>query len=62
MFDVTSNRKAKKVSTILLIEDDRMVSNLIKSYFEKSGFIIHQSFRGDTALEAVAKTNPISLY
>jgi DNA-binding response OmpR family regulator len=59
MFNVVQcNRKAKKVSTILLIEDDRMVSTLIKSYLEKSGFVVHQAFRGDFALEAVAKHQP----
>jgi DNA-binding response OmpR family regulator len=46
------------IKTILLIEDDRMVSNLIKSFLEKSYFIVHQVFRGDLAREAISQYNP----
>lgn len=43
---------------ILLIEDDRMVSNLIKSFLEKSNFIVHQVFRGDLARDAIGQFKP----
>ncbi|NQZ21518.1 MAG: response regulator transcription factor [Colwellia sp.] len=59
MFNVAQhNPKAKKISTILLIEDDRMVSTLIKSYLEKSGFVVHQALRKDFELETVSKHQP----
>jgi DNA-binding response OmpR family regulator len=35
-----------------------MVSTLIKSDLDKSGFFIHQAFQSDAALEAVAKYQP----
>ncbi len=43
------------IKTVLLIEDDRMVSMLIKSYLEKGGYVVHQCFRGDTAHEDLGK-------
>lgn len=44
--------------TILLIEDDRMVSNLIKSFLEKSNFVVKQIFRGDLAKQAIIEHKP----
>lgn len=51
--DDTSN-----VKSVLLIEDDRMISMLIKSSLEKEGFNVHQCFRGDTAQQEVGKIQP----
>lgn len=48
----------KKVNSILLVEDDRMVSSLIKSSLNKSGFMVHQVYRGDQVIEAIAKNMP----
>lgn len=48
----------EKVNNILLVEDDRMVSSLIKSSLNKSGFSVHQVYRGDQVMEAIAKTHP----
>lgn len=47
-----------KMKTILLIEDDRMVSNLIKSFLEKSYFIVQQVFCGDLAKAAIIEHKP----
>lgn len=44
--------------TILLIEDDRMVSNLIKSFLEKSNFVVKQIFSGDLAKQAIIEHKP----
>lgn len=44
------NNSMKK---ILLIEDDHMVSHLIKSFLEKSNFIVQQVFSGDLAQGAI---------
>jgi len=48
----------KSIKTILLIEDDRMVSNLIKSFLEKSHFVVQQVFRGDLAKAAIIEHQP----
>jgi len=59
MFNLAQyNSKAKNRSTILLIEDDRMVSTLIKSYLEKSGFVVYQALREDFEIGSVAKHQP----
>lgn len=47
-----------KVRSVLLIEDDRMVSMLIKSTLEKEGLNVHQCYRGDTAQQEVGKVQP----
>ncbi|WP_085298322.1 response regulator transcription factor [Cognaticolwellia mytili] len=53
--DILVESRMKK---ILIIEDDRMVSNLIKSFLEKSNFIVQQVFSGDVAREAIGKYQP----
>lgn len=53
--DVVTESSMKK---ILLIEDDRMVSHLIKSFLEKSNFIVQQVFRGDLARQAIIEHKP----
>ncbi len=45
-------------NTVLLIEDDRMVSTLLKSYFEKYGFVVYQIFRGELAEESAYNYQP----
>ncbi len=49
---------AKNLYSILLIEDDRMVSALIKSSFEKFGYTVYQTFKGDHAHNALIKHQP----
>jgi len=59
MFDLNKEIDAdNSVKKILLIEDDLMVSNLLKSFLEKSNFIVEQVFRGDLAKEAVIEHQP----
>ncbi len=48
----------EQVSSVLIIEDDRMVSTLLKASLEKSGFIAHQVFRGDHAQDAMGRFQP----
>jgi DNA-binding response OmpR family regulator len=45
-------------STILIVEDDKMVSSLMKAHLEKSGFIVEQVFRGDLACRTQIKVQP----
>lgn len=45
-------------NTVLIIEDDRMVSTLLRSYFEKAGFIVHQIYQGELAEVSVHKYQP----
>ncbi|NMP30293.1 response regulator transcription factor [Thalassotalea sp. M1531] len=45
-------------SIALIIEDDRMVSTLLKSFLEKSGFIVYQVHQGESAEEAVKSHQP----
>ena len=59
MFRAQHQSPRKKVDqTILLIEDDRMVSSLIKSYLEKDGYQVHPCYRGDAAYEHMTKSKP----
>ena len=44
--------------TALIIEDDRMVSTLLKSFLEKSGFFVYQIHQGECAQETVSEHNP----
>jgi len=45
-------------STALIIEDDRMVSTLLKSYLEKSGFTVYQVHHGENPSQAVKSCRP----
>jgi len=59
MFAVKEDLVAENsIRKILLIEDDRMVSNLIKSFLEKSNFFVHQVFQGDLAKQAIKEHKP----
>lgn len=45
-------------STVLIIEDDRMVSTLLKSYLEKFGFVAHQIYSAEKAEELTYQLKP----
>ena len=55
---VNKEKDVKHSYSVLLIEDDRMVSALIKSSFEKYGYTVNQTFKGDQARNAVVKHQP----
>ncbi|SEK55889.1 two-component system, OmpR family, response regulator VicR [Colwellia chukchiensis] len=46
------------MKTILLVEDDRMVSHLIKSFLEKSEFSVQQVFHGELVKQAITEHQP----
>lgn len=45
-------------STVMIVEDDRVLSSLIKNYLEKSSYVVHQVYRGDQALRSQIKIQP----
>ena len=45
-------------NTVLIIEDDRMISTLLKSYLEKSNFFVYQLYSGDDAVAAIVNCRP----
>ncbi|WOH39364.1 response regulator transcription factor [Thalassotalea fonticola] len=45
-------------STIMLVEDDKVLSSLLKAYLEKSSHVVHQVFRGDQAARNQIKIQP----
>ncbi|QDP00566.1 response regulator transcription factor [Thalassotalea sp. PS06] len=45
-------------STIMLVEDDQVFSSLMKTYLEKSSYVVEQVFRGDQAYRTQIKTQP----
>lgn len=46
------------VKKILLVEDDRQLSNLISDFLESEGFHVKQEFRGDTVAKRVELFTP----
>ena len=44
---------------ILVVEDDRNISDLIRMYLEKEGFEVHTAFDGGTALEKFRDVQPV---
>lgn len=42
---------------ILIIEDDRFLSSILKSRLEKDGFVVEQAFDGDEGLRLLKKDN-----
>ncbi len=44
--------------TIMVIEDDRFLSSLIKARLEKDGFVALQAFDGDEALKLLKQEKP----
>lgn len=47
-----------KVQSILLVEDDVMVSSLIKSFLNHSGYNVDQVYHGDEVIDAIKETKP----
>ena len=45
-------------STALIIEDNRMMSTLLKSYLEKSNFFVYQAFAEEEAIASVINFEP----
>ena len=43
---------------ILIIEDDRFLSSILKGRLEKDGFIVEQAFDGDEGLKMLKETQP----
>lgn len=48
----------KSVKKILLVEDDRQLSNLITEFLESEGMHVKQEFRGDTVAKRVETFTP----
>ena len=46
------------VKTIMLIEDDRFLSSLMKARLEKDGFAILQAFDGEEAIQVFKEKTP----
>ncbi len=46
------------VATILVVEDDVALSNLLRSHLEAEGYTVLQSFDGPSALTTVEQTHP----
>jgi two-component system OmpR family response regulator/two-component system response regulator RstA len=44
--------------SLLLVEDDQRLSNLIANYLEKHGFVVGVESRGDTAVSRIIKEQP----
>lgn len=44
--------------SVLLVDDDEKLVQLLKSYFEKEGFIIYTAYDGVTAIQIVREKNP----
>ncbi len=44
--------------TILVVEDDTAIQNVVRTYLESAGFTVHSVDRGDQALEAARLVNP----
>ena len=44
--------------TVMIIEDDRFLSSLIKTRLEKEGYKVSQAFDGGEAIEALKQANP----
>jgi len=52
------NTMAEGAKKIMLIEDDRFLSSLIKVRLEKDGFGVVQSFDGDEAIKHLPEEHP----
>ncbi|WP_185962674.1 response regulator transcription factor [Thalassomonas sp. M1454] len=53
--DNSSNRE---FSTVMIVEDDKVLSELLKNYLEKSAYVVHQVYRGDQAARNQIKIQP----
>lgn len=54
----TQGKEAKNLFSILLVDDNRMVSSLLKSSLEKSGYMVHQVFTVEHAENAIFTEQP----
>ena len=52
------HRKRKRMATILVVEDERDLCNLIRGHLEAVGHTVYQAFDGSTALEQVEAHHP----
>jgi DNA-binding response OmpR family regulator len=50
--------QADKSGPVLIVEDDRNTSTLIKTYLEKEGFLTIQAYDGEEALSIIKTSNP----
>ena len=50
--------KNTSVKKILLVEDDRQLSDLVKDFLESEGYHVKQEFRGDTVAKRVDQFTP----
>lgn len=50
--------KNSSIKKILLVEDDRQLSNLVTDFLESEGFHVKQEFRGDTVAKRVEQFSP----
>jgi two-component system OmpR family response regulator/two-component system response regulator RstA len=48
----------KRVNKVLLVEDDRQLSEMIKDFLESEGLHVVQEFRGDRVVKTVEKHSP----
>jgi CheY-like chemotaxis protein len=46
---------------VMVIEDDRFLSTLVKARLEREGFVIAQAFDGEEALDLLRRESPPSL-
>ena len=46
------------VKTVMVIEDDKFLSSLIKTRLEKDGFTVVQAFDGEAAITMLRETQP----
>lgn len=46
------------VKKVMLVEDDRFLSSLIKARLEKDGFVVSQAFDGDDAIKRLPDERP----
>lgn len=45
-------------SRILVVDDDKQIVRLLRSYLEKAGFEVHVAFDGDSALQEIRSQRP----
>lgn len=43
---------------VLLVEDDRFVSSMLKSRLERDGFVVEQAFDGDEGVQKMRSVHP----
>lgn len=52
---------ADESKKVMVIEDDRFLSTLVKARLEKEGFVVVQAFDGEEALETLRRDSPPNL-